>query len=220
MRAHSAPMPVGPRILCEEKATKSASHSWTSVATCGTNWHASTSTSAPCAWAASASGRMSLIVPNTFDIALMASRRAPSSSASRSERSRRKSAVMRDPAELDAPFGGEDLPRHHVGVMLHVRQHDRVAGAEVRAGPRVGDEVDRLGRVAGEDDLVGARCVDEARDLAPGVLERGRRFFGDRVHAAVDVGVVVPVRSRPSRRAPRRAFAPTTRSRGRRAACR
>ena len=85
----------------------------------------------------------------------------------------------RDPAQLDAAFGGEHLPRHDVGVVLHVREHDRVAGLQVGARPRVRDEVDRLGRVAGEDDLVGARRVDEAGDLAPRVLERGRGLLGD-----------------------------------------
>ena len=80
----------------------------------------------------------------------------------------------RDPAQLDAAFGGEHLPRHDVGVVLHVREHDRVAGLQVGARPRVRDEVDRLGRVAREDDLLGARCVDEACDLARGPLRTRR----------------------------------------------
>ena len=35
---------------------------------------------------------------------------------------------QRDPAQLDAALGGEDVPRHDVGVVLHLREHDGVAG--------------------------------------------------------------------------------------------
>ena len=41
----------------------------------------------------------------------------------------------RDPAQLDAAFGGEHLPRNDVGVVLHVREHDRVAGLQVGRAP-------------------------------------------------------------------------------------
>src|SRR4029079_12964845 len=92
-----------------------------------------------------------------------------------------------------AALFGEHVPRDDVGVVLHVRQHDRVAGAQVGAGPGVGDEVDRLGRIAGEHDLRRGGGTDERGDLAPRQLVRGGGFFGDRVHAAVDVRVVVPV---------------------------
>ena len=64
----------------------------------------------------------------------------------------------RDPAQLDAALGGEHVPRHDVGVVLHVRQHDRIAGLQVGARPRVGDEVDGFGRVAHEHDLFGTRA--------------------------------------------------------------
>ena len=47
---------------------------------------------------------------------------------------------------------------------------DGVAGAEVREAPRVGDEVDRLGGVADEDDLALGRRVDEGAYLLAGVL--------------------------------------------------
>ena len=62
----------------------------------------------------------------------------------------------------------EELPRDEVGVVLHLGQDDRVAAGDVAPAPRVGDEVDRLGRVAGEDDLVAVGGVDEAADLGPG----------------------------------------------------
>ena len=59
----------------------------------------------------------------------------------------------RDPAQLDAALGREDVPGHDVGVVLHLGEHDDVAFAQVGATPRVGDEVQPLGGVLREDDL-------------------------------------------------------------------
>jgi len=42
---------------------------------------------------------------------------------------------QRDPAHLDAPFRREHLPWHDVRVVLQVRQHDLVAGLQIRARP-------------------------------------------------------------------------------------
>ncbi len=60
----------------------------------------------------------------------------------------------RDELQVAVHLLGQDLPRHEVGVVLHLGEHDRVALAQVAAAPAVGDEVHRLGRVAGPDDLV------------------------------------------------------------------
>ena len=69
----------------------------------------------------------------------------------------------RDELEVAVLLLDEELPRNEVGVVLHLGQDDRVAPADVPAAPRVGDEVDRLGGVAGEDDLVAVGRVDEPR---------------------------------------------------------
>ena len=54
-----------------------------------------------------------------------------------------------------------EIPRHEVGVVFHDREDDLVALAEVHTvGSR--DQVDRLGGVLGEDDLVGMRRIEEA----------------------------------------------------------
>ena len=99
---------------------------------------------------------------------------------------------QRDPAQLDAALGREDVPRDDVRVVLHVGDDDRVTGAQVRPRPAVGDEVDRLGDVLGEHDL--ARLpAEEAGDLRAGVLVAARRLLRDRVHAAVHVGVRLAV---------------------------
>ncbi len=106
-----------------------------------------------------------------------------------------KDAVVGDRDELEVAVAllDEELPRDEVGVVLHLGQDDRVAPVDVPAAPRVRDEVDRLGRVAGEDDLVAVGRVDEPRDPGPRLLVGGRRLLADRVDAAMDVGVVLAV---------------------------
>ena len=99
----------------------------------------------------------------------------------------------RDELEVAVALLDEELPRDEVGVVLHLGQDDGVAAVDVAPAPRVGDEVDRLGRVAGEDDLVAVGRVDEPRDLDPRRLVRGGRLLADRVDAAMDVGVVLAV---------------------------
>ncbi len=102
----------------------------------------------------------------------------------------------RDELEVAVLLLGEDLPRDEVRVVLHLREDDRVAAPDVLPAPRVRDEVDRLGRVAGEDDLGALGGVDEPRDLGASVLIGGGRSLPDLVDPAVHVrGVlaVVPV---------------------------
>ena len=54
-------------------------------------------------------------------------------------------------AQLRAALAAQHLPGHDVRVVLHLRDQHRVAGADVRPAPGVGDEVDRLGHVLRED---------------------------------------------------------------------
>ena len=55
----------------------------------------------------------------------------------------------------------QEMPGHDVGMVLHDREHDLVARLDALAAERVGDQVDRLGGVAGEDDLL--RCAAALR---------------------------------------------------------
>jgi hypothetical protein len=75
-------------------------------------------------------------------------------------------------------------------VVLHLGEHHGVAGADVRPPPRVRDQVDRLGGVLREDDLLVARA-EVAGDPPAGPLERVGRLLAERVDGAVDVGVVL-----------------------------
>ena len=84
----------------------------------------------------------------------------------------------------------------------------------------IGDEVDRLGGVAGEDDLLGAAGVEEAAHLLARVLVGLGRGIGEIVQAAMDVGVFVACRRAGCDRAPPSASAPRPRCRDRPAACR
>ncbi len=90
----------------------------------------------------------------------------------------------------------QQLPRDDVRVVLERREDDLVAGAEVLAAPRLRDEVDRLGRAAREDDLLGARRVEEPPDDVAGVLVGLGRAPGELVRGAVDVAVVAGVVAR------------------------
>jgi hypothetical protein len=98
---------------------------------------------------------------------------------------------QRHPADLDALLRGDHLPRHDVGVVLHVREHHHIAGTKVGPTPCLRDEVERLGRVLREHDLVRRRRVDEPCDLGPRAFVRIGRCRGEAIGAAVDRRVVV-----------------------------
>ena len=99
-----------------------------------------------------------------------------------------------DVAQDGAALLGDELPGDHVAVVLDDADDDLVAGLEEAPSPGVRDEVDPLGRVAREDDALGAvGRLDEARDLGARAFVGLGRLFGERVQAAVDVGVVVLV---------------------------
>ena len=93
--------------------------------------------------------------------------------------------------DLGADLHGELLPRHEVGVVLEHRGDDAIAALQVVAAPRVRHEVHTLGRVAHEDDLALARCVDQPGDLGARLLEYRRRALAELVDAAMDVRVVL-----------------------------
>jgi hypothetical protein len=97
--------------------------------------------------------------------------------------------------ELEArlAFLGEDLPGHEVRVVLHLGDDDRVAAPDVPAPPRPRDEVDGLGRVADEDDLMGIGDVQELGHRDARVLVGRGRLLACRVDAAVDVRRVASV---------------------------
>ena len=95
-------------------------------------------------------------------------------------------------AQLGARLLAQQLPGDDVGVVLHLRDQHHVAGAHVLAPPRVRDQVDGLGRVAGED-RCGRLGAGEGRDPRASTLEQVGGLLGEPVDAAVDVGVAAAV---------------------------
>src|SRR5205807_3287727 len=75
--------------------------------------------------------------------------------------------------------------------MLEGRDENFIAGAEARAGIRLGDEIDALGGAANEDDLAGRARIDETPHALPRALVRLGSRLTQRVHAAMDIGVTV-----------------------------
>ena len=104
-------------------------------------------------------------------------------------------AVVVDAEELEpsADFLCEQLPWHEVAVMLHLGQQDPVARLDIGSPPAVAHEVDRLGGIAGEDDLLYGGGVDEAGHSPARRLVGGRRLLAQGVDAPMGVGVVPPV---------------------------
>jgi hypothetical protein len=83
----------------------------------------------------------------------------------------------------------QEMPRHHVGMMLHDREHDLVAGLDAFAPEGVGDEVDGLGGVAGEDDFFLAGGIEEGAHLLARVLIGLGRGVGEVMQSAMHIGV-------------------------------
>ena len=107
-----------------------------------------------------------------------------------------------EPPELGPRPFAQLLPGHEVGVVLGPRDRDAVARPRVQpplqrrrahGGPAagrnirhgVGEEVDRLGRPRGPDDLAGVGS-DESGDFFTRVLERGARLLREKVRSAFD----------------------------------
>ena len=93
-------------------------------------------------------------------------------------------------AEARAFLLAQQLPRHDVRMVLHHRDDDLVAAAQVSAPVGVGDQVDGLGGAADEDDLLRIGSVEKARHRPPRGLVGVGRPLAEQVHAAVHVGVL------------------------------
>ena len=88
---------------------------------------------------------------------------------------------------------GNELPRHEVAVMLRDRDDNLIAGFDIVQAVAVGDEVQRLRRILGEDDLLGAGRIDELRRARTRILIDLRRLDRERVGATVRIGVAAAV---------------------------
>ena len=97
--------------------------------------------------------------------------------------------------EVGARGTADLLPGDEVGVVLHDGDHDLVARFEDGGAQRAGQEVQTLGSVASEDDLVALGLTvivdgaDEARDVLARVGDGLRGLDGEAVEPAQGVGV-------------------------------
>src|SRR5262252_9516938 len=73
--------------------------------------------------------------------------------------------VDRRPFDYRALPYAQEMPWHDIGVVLHDREDDLVAGFDALAPERIRDEIDRFGGVPGEDDLLLAPGIDEGCDF-------------------------------------------------------
>ncbi len=99
-----------------------------------------------------------------------------------------------EPAQLRSRALRELLPRHDIGVVLHLGDHDLVILADATGvAQHPGHQVERFGGVLGEHDFFTARSTDERGDLRTGVLEGLTGLSAELVHRASDIGVVIAV---------------------------
>lgn len=112
---------------------------------------------------------------------------------------------LREVEQAPVPIDGEvvelravtlrgNLPRHHVAVMLHLCQENRVAGFEKSAAPAVGNQVNALGRAACENDFLVAGGMNEFGHLGPGGLKGRCRPVAELMNPAMHVAVVPQIK--------------------------
>ena len=97
--------------------------------------------------------------------------------------------IDRRPLDHRALALAQEMPRHHVGMVLHDREHDLIAGLDAFAAEGIGDEIYGLGGVAGEDDFFLAGGVEKSAHLLARVLVRLGRGIGEVMQSAMHIGV-------------------------------
>ncbi len=112
----------------------------------------------------------------------------------------RRGGIKVDPAiggqraDIDADAGVllDQLPGHDVRMMLERRQQDAVAGLQIGAAPALRDQIDPLGRAAGEHDLV-RPGPNEAGDGGARRLERQRHVGRAAIDAAMHGRIIARI---------------------------
>ena len=85
----------------------------------------------------------------------------------------------------------QELPGHDVGMVLHDRQDDFIACADPRRHKARGHQVERVGRALGENDLFGARRVEELAHRLTRLFIGIGRSLRQRVQSAMHIGIGV-----------------------------
>ena len=165
---------------------------------CGTACAPSMSVVMPRALAAAISLRTGRIVPRALDTWAKANRRVRGAHQSLDCLGVHLAARIHGRHhELRAGLLAQHLPGHDVRVMLEMGNEHLIARLEQGTSIALRDQIDGLGRAAHEHDLARRTGVDEARDALACALIQRRRFLAQRMHAAMDVGVMHAARIRP-----------------------
>ena len=164
-RPQSTPMPDGPHILWLLNARKSAPRLHVAEVVARTGSRPRSRSRPSCA--ASHSRCTGVIVPSTLLIAVKLSTFAPSSSSRAASCRAWPWPRAATPPQGVMPFSWAIMCRARMYAWCCRCEHHHVATLEIGAAPAVGDEVQRLGGVLGEDRLVIACGFDEPTHLGP-----------------------------------------------------
>src|SRR5215472_13322087 len=96
-------------------------------------------------------------------------------------------------AKLCALVFTQNLPGNDIRVMFHGGDQNFIARPNLLAAVGLCYQVDGLRGAAGEDDFLVVPGIQEALDGSAGLFIMLRGAFGKRVHAAMDVGVIVAI---------------------------
>ncbi len=88
------------------------------------------------------------------------------------------------------------MPRHNVGVVLHLRDDDFVISLAKLFGEDCCQQIDAFGGAAGEDDFVCVVCANEFRNGFARLFVCQRGLYAQIMHAAVNVGVLCGIDAR------------------------
>ena len=97
--------------------------------------------------------------------------------------------VERDPTKLNSDLGNEHVPRNDVGVVLHVTEHDDIAGRKICSSPALRNHIESFGCILGEDDFGGRPRANEIANKCSSEFHAVRGFFSDHVNATMHIRI-------------------------------
>ena len=101
--------------------------------------------------------------------------------------------IDRRPFDDGAAALAVEMPGHDVGMVLQDGEHDLIALVDHQAAKALGHEIDGLGGVAGEDQLILGRRIEKAAHAFAGILEALGCRVGKEMQAAMDIGIFLGV---------------------------
>ena len=94
-----------------------------------------------------------------------------------------------DPTKFDANFRDKHVPRNDVGVVLHVTEHDDIAGRKICSSPALRNHIESFGCILGEDDFGGRPRANEIANKCSSEFHAVRGFFSDHVNATMHIRI-------------------------------